>query len=99
MSGGRRIAGLGMFGWGGLAAAALLAGWLGAAHAQAGLWAIDTRACFTDGSHCIKGIVKGNGASVYATKDECEKALQQVAREYHQANLNVMYIRCVQLKH
>jgi hypothetical protein len=93
----RRVAGIGMFGWGVLAAAAMLVGGLQAAHAQAGLWAIDTHACFTDGSHCIKGIVK-NAGSPYATKDACEKALQQVAQQYHQAKLNVMYIHCVQLK-
>ena len=82
----------------GALAAALLAVGLPAAYAQAGLWAITTKACFADGSHCINGIVKNPG-SPYATKDACEKAMQQVAQQYHQANLNVMYIHCVQLKH
>jgi hypothetical protein len=93
----RRVAGSGILGIGALAAAAALGGWLQAAHAQAGLWAITTKACFTDGSHCINGIVK-NAGSPYATKDACEKAMQQVAQQYHEAKLNVMYIRCVQLK-
>ena len=91
--GGRWICGIG-----GLAAAAVLAGGLHTAHAQSGLWGIDTNACTSDGTHCIKGIVKGNGASVYPTKSACEKAKDQVAKQYHQANLNVMFIRCVQLK-
>ena len=83
-------------GIGALAAAALLAGGLGAARAQAGLWGIDTNTCSSDGAHCIKGIVKDSGP--YATQDACQKALEQLAREYHQAHLNVMFIRCVQLK-
>ena len=90
------MAGRGILGIGMLAAAGLLAGWLHSAHAQAGMWAIDTNACTTDGTRCIKGIVKTQ-PPFFATAQECDKKLQQVARQYHQANLNVQYIRCVQL--
>ena len=83
-------------GMGAVAAAALLVGGLHAAHAQAGLWAISTHTCTTDGARCIKGIVKGNGP--YATKDACQKALDQLARQYHEGHLNVMDIHGVQLK-
>jgi hypothetical protein len=89
---GRWISGMG----GALAVAAVLAGWLEAAHAQAGLWAIDTNTCTSDGARCIKGIVKDSGP--YATQDACQKALEQLARQYHDGHLNVMFIRCVQLK-
>ena len=82
---------------GAVAAAAALGGWLAAAHAQVGMWAIDTHACAPDGSRCIKGVVKNNGPP-YATKDACEKALQALAKQYHEANLKVMYIHCVQLR-
>ncbi len=85
-----------ILGMGALAAAASLAGWLQAAHAQAGLWGINTNTCSSDGAHCIKGIVKDSGP--YATQDACQKALEQLARTYLQAHLNVIFIRCVQLK-
>jgi len=81
---------------GGALALAVLAGGVSAAHAQAGLWGISTNTCSTDGAHCIKGIVKDSGP--YATQDACLKALEQLSREYHQAHLNVIFIRCVQLK-
>ncbi len=79
-----------------LAAAALVAGWLGAAHAQAGMWAIDTNTCTPDGSRCIKGIVRDGPP--FATLQECEKKMQALLRQYHAANLNVMFMHCVQLR-
>lgn len=93
---GRRRAGTGIASLAALAAVGLLAGWLHSARAQARLWAIDADACTTDGTRCIKGIVK-TSPPFFATAQECDKKLQQVARQYHQANLNVQYIRCVQL--
>ena len=84
-------------GFASLAAAALVAGWVGAAHAQAGMWAIDTNTCTPDGSRCIKGIVKDSPQYAYATLQECEKKMQALLRQYHAANLNVMFMRCVQL--
>lgn len=80
---------------GSLAAAALIAGWLGTAHAQSRMWAIDTNTCTRDGSRCIKGLVKDGPP--FATLQECEKKLQALLRQYHAANLNVMFMRCVQL--
>jgi hypothetical protein len=81
---------------GGALAVAVLAGGLSAAHAQSGLWGISTNTCSSDGAHCIKGIVKDSGP--FATQDACQKALEQLAKRYHDAHLNVMFIRCVQLK-
>lgn len=78
-----------------LAAAALIAGWVGAAHAQSRLWAINTNTCTPDGSRCIKGIV--NDGPPFATLQDCEKKMQALLRQYHAANMKVMFMRCVQL--
>ncbi|MBV8535310.1 MAG: hypothetical protein JO128_06950 [Alphaproteobacteria bacterium] len=83
-------------GIGALAVAAALVAGLPAAQAQGGLWGISTNTCSTDGARCIKGIVKDSGP--YATQDACQKAMEQLAKTYHDAHLNVMFIRCVQLK-
>lgn len=66
------------------------------ARAQAGMWAIDTNTCTPDGTRCIKGIVRDGPPS--ATLQECEKKLQALLRQYHAANLKVMFMRCVQLR-
>ncbi len=81
-----------------LTVGALVAGSLGAApaYAQSKMWAIDTNTCTSDGTRCIKGIVKQGPP--FATLQECEKKKQALEREYHQANMKVMFIRCVQLR-
>ena len=76
-------------------AAGMLAASIGAGHAQAGLWAIDANACTSDGTRCIKGVIK---TQPYPTLQVCQKNLAALEREYHAAGLNVMYMRCVMLR-
>lgn len=84
-----------MFGASFVIAAGILAASVGTGHAQAGMWAIDTNACTTDGSRCIKGIVN---TQPYPTLQACQKNLAALERQYHAAGLNVMFIRCVMLR-
>ena len=91
-----RVGGFVSFAAAALVAGCLGAGWAGAAHAQAGMWAIDTNACTPDGTRCIKGLV--NDGPPAATRQECEKKMQALLRQYHAANLKVMFIRCVRLR-
>lgn len=61
--------------------------------AQPQLWAIDENVCTTDGTKCIKGIVK-SGAP-FPNQAACEKQAQALLRQYQTAHMRITYMRCV----
>jgi hypothetical protein len=76
-----------------LTAAVALTAW-SAVHA-AGLWALDTDVCTSDGTRCIRGINK-SGAP-FTSQAECERQALALLRQYRAAHMRVGYVRCVPL--